>query len=463
MSTSSTGRPRRVVVLGGGFGGAYAARELERVTKPHEAEIVLVDRNNYFVFYPLLVEAGTGSLEPRHAVVSIRSFLRRSRFRKAEVLGIDHAAREVRVRTAGDGVDETIAYDQLVIALGSVTRRPPIPGLAEHAFELKQLVDAVAIRDHLIERLEAADRTDDPDRQRDLLRMVVVGGSYTGVEVAGELHEFLRSAARDYRNVRPDAPSVLLVERAERILPTLDEDLASYARRELERRGAEVCLDTSVDRIEADHVRLSNGRRVGAGTVVWCAGIAPPSFLDANALPRDEQGYLRCDPTLAVEGTDGVWAIGDCARNPGPDGEAYPATAQHAVQQGKDVARNVARVIWGEAPVAHEYRAVGTLAALGCRTGVARVLGVKLSGFPAWFLWRTVYLAKMPGWARRLRVALDWTLSLVFRRDPVSLGIHRMVTRAPSPAIADEPTTRGEPATTDEPEPLPTRPVVGAR
>lgn len=438
MSPSSTHRPHRVVILGGGFGGAYAARELERVTGPDEAEIVLIDRHNYFVFYPLLVEAGTGSLEPRHAVVSIRSFLSRSRFRKAEVVGIDLDLREVRVRTAGDEADETIGYDQLVVALGSVTRRPPIPGLAEHAFELKQLGDAVAIRDHLIERLEAADRTDDPERQRDLLRMVVVGGSYTGVEVAGELHEFMRSATRDYRSVRPDAPSVLLVERAARILPTLDEDLATYAQGELERRGTEVCLDTSIERIAADHVILSSGRRVGSGTVVWCAGIAPPSFVDGDALPRDERGYLRCEPTLAVEDTPGVWAIGDCARNPGPDGRAYPATAQHAVQQGKDVARNVARAIRGEAAVAHEYSSVGTLAALGCRTGVARVLGLKLSGFPAWFLWRTVYLAKMPGWARRLRVALDWTLALVFRRDPVSLGIHRAPTRQAEPASTSE-------------------------
>ncbi len=423
MAGTSTHRPPRIVIVGGGFGGAYCAQALERVLRPGEAEVVLLDRNNFFVFYPLLVEAGIGSLEPRHAVVSIRSFLGRTRFIKGEVVALDAAGRSIRYRLPGEEGDAVLGYDHLVLAPGSVTRMPPVPGLSEHGFEIKSLADAVTLRDRAIEQLELADATGDPQRRAALLHFVVVGANFTGVEVAGEFDVFLARAAREYPNLEPGDVRVTLVELGSRLLPALDEDLADYARRRLERRGVRVELGASVARVEPDRAVLSDGRELAASTVIWCAGIAPSPLVSLLELPTDEQGWLRCGRDLRVVGLDDVWGIGDTAVNPDPDGAAYPATAQHAVQQGRHLARNLARVLRGEAPTPCDIRTKGVLAALGCRTAVAKVLGLKLSGFPAWFLWRTVYLLKMPGWSRRARVALDWTLDLLFRRDVVQLGL----------------------------------------
>lgn len=416
---------RRVVIIGAGFGGAYCARALERATRSLDVEIVLTDRNNYFAFYPLLVEAGTGSLEPRHVVVPVRSFLRRARFRMGEVSAVDLARREVTLRLAGSEIVETLAYDQLVLALGSVTRVPDVPGLREHAFELKSLADAVALRDRAVTMLEAADAAADATLRRRLLHFVVVGANFTGVEVAGEFHVYLRQAARRYRNLTPDDCSVTLVELGDRILPALDRDLAEYAAAAMRRRGIDIRLRTSVERIEADRVLLRDGAALAAATTIWCAGIAPNPLARTIGVPLDARGYIVCARDLRVQGADHVWAIGDCAVNLDREGKPYPATAQHATRQGQHLAGNIARALSGRAALPFDYTSQGALAALGCRTGVAKIFGLKLSGFPAWFLWRTVYLIKMPGITRKLRVALDWTLDLVFRRDFVQLGVHR--------------------------------------
>jgi NADH dehydrogenase len=411
------------VVIGGGFAGAYCAQALERKLRPSEAEIVLLDRNNYFIFYPLLVEAGTGSLEPRHAVVSIRSFLDRTRFVMSEVVGADLESRRVLCRTAGEEQLTHLKYDHLVLAPGSVTRLPAVPGLTEHGFEMKSLADAVRLRDHAIRQLERADASPDEAERRRMLHFIVVGGNFTGVEVAGEFQVFLRRAARRYRAVSADDVTVTVVELGSRILPALDEDLARYATERMRQRGIRVELGVTVVSIGPDGVDLSSGDRLQSETVIWCAGIAPSPLLDRLALPRNAQGYVVCDRDLRVESLPNVWAVGDSAVNTGPDGDAYPATAQHAVQQGKHLAENLARTLRGQATLPCDIRSKGALAALGCRTGVAKVFGVKLSGFPAWFLWRTVYLLKMPGWARRLRVALDWTMDLVFPNEAVQLGL----------------------------------------
>ena len=424
MTTTSQAKPR-ILIVGGGFAGAYCAQALERKLRPGEAEIVLVDRNNYFIFYPLLVEAGTGSLEPRHAVVSIRSFLRRTRFVMGEITAVDTAARQVTCRLPGGGTAEvTLDYDQLVLAPGSVTRLPAdVPGLAERGFEMKSLSDAVRLRDHAIRQLERADVAPDEATRRRLLHFVVVGGNFTGVEVAGEFQVFLGRACRRYRSVRPDEVAVTVVELGSRILPALETDLAAYAADRMRRRGIEVVLGETVRAIAEDRVELTNGHTVAAETVIWCAAIAPSPLLDVTSLPRDRQGWLLCESDLRVQGHRHVWAVGDSAVNPGPDGSPYPATAQHAVQQGKHLATNLVHELRGQPTSPCEIRSRGSLAALGCRTGVAKVFGVKLSGFAAWFLWRTVYLIKMPGISRRLRVALDWTMDLVFPRDEVQLGL----------------------------------------
>jgi NADH dehydrogenase len=417
--------PPRIVILGAGYAGAYCAQALERRLVNAKADVVLIDRNNYFVFTPLLVEAGVGALEPRHTVVSIRNFLRSTRFRMAEVLSVDTERREVVCRVSGSAQREPVAYDHLVLALGSVTRLPEVPGLAEHGFGMKSLADAVALRDRAIEMLEAADATDDPARRPALLHFVVVGGNFTGVEVAGEFHTFLREASRQYRNLDPDDCRVTLVELTDSILGLLDPDLGRYAQRQMRRRGVRILLNNSVTRIADDRVELADGATLDTRTVVWCAGIAPSPILRDLPFPKDERGYVLCEPDLRITGCESSWGIGDCAVNTDPEGRAYPATAQHAVREGQHLAANLARAIAGKPTVPVRCRSLGSLAALGCRTGVAKVMGIKLSGFPAWFLWRSVYLMKMPGWARRLRVALDWTFELLFRRDYVQLGVHR--------------------------------------
>jgi NADH dehydrogenase len=416
---------KRVVILGGGFAGATLAQRLEPLATRGDLEIVLLNRDNYFVFTPLLIEAGTGALEPRHAVVPLRDFLRRVTLRTAEVVGLDVGRRQVHYRVIGKEHTETLDWDHAVVALGSVTRQPPVPGLAEHGFELKDLPDAVALRDRAIRLLEQADATADPQERCGLLHFVVVGGNYSGVEVAGEFLGFVREAARAYRNLSPRECRVTLVEIAPQILPALDGDLARYARERLARCGADVLLSTSVREVAFDHVVLSDGRRLATRTVIWCAGIAPSPLLARLGLPLDAHGWLQCESDLRVRGHETVWGLGDCAVIPGPDGRPYPATAQHAVLAARHLAGNLERALAGRPTRPAVLHSRGALAALGCRTAVAKVFGLKLSGFPAWFLWRTVYLLKMPGWSRRLRVALDWTMGLLFPRAVVQLGIHR--------------------------------------
>lgn len=413
----------RIVIVGGGFSGAYCAQELERKLRADEGEIVLIDRQNFFVFSPLLVEAGSGNLEPRHVVVSIRSFLKRARFVLGEVFKVDFENQLLLFRRAGTGPEETIAYDHLVLAPGSVTRLPDVQGLGENGFEIKSLQDAIALRDRAIRQLELADLERDPAVRRRMLHFVVVGANFTGTEVAGEFDVYLRRAGKLYRNIEPNDIAVTLVEIGERILPALDEDLANYARQRLEARGVRIELESSISSVAPDHVVLSDGRTLETETVIWCAGIAPSPLISELDLPTDERGYVVCDPELRVRGQSNVWAIGDSAVNVDSSGAAYPATAQHAVQQGVALAENIARVLRGKRARACEIKTKGSLAALGCRTGVARVFGIKLSGFAAWFLWRTVYLMKMPGLARRVRVALDWTIDLVFPPDVVALGL----------------------------------------
>lgn len=419
---------RRIVIIGAGYGGAYCAQTLERTLRGVDAEVILLDRNNYFVFFPLLVEAGTGSLEPRHAVVPIRAFLKRVEFRMANVTAVDVSRRSVEYQLVGADDVQTIAYDHLVIALGSVTRLPSpeaVPGVREHAFEMKSLADAVALRDRAINMLELANATDDAALRREMLHLVVVGGNFTGAEVAGEFDAFLNRARSVYTRVQKGECHVTLLELADRILAPLGPELSEFAASHMRRRGIDVRLRTTATRIEERRVVLSTGEVLPARTVIWCAGIEPSPLARRLGLPLDQRGYILCERNLRVRGFDNVWAIGDCAVNIDKDNKPYPATAQHAVKQGKHLAKNLAAVLRGGATTPCGIVSQGSLAALGCRTGVAKVFGISISGFWAWWLWRTVYLLKMPKLSRKLRVALDWTLDLFFSRDIVGLGLHR--------------------------------------
>jgi NADH dehydrogenase len=357
--------------------------------------------------------------------VPLRAFLKSADFRMAEVNGVDFEARQVTYRLVGGSADAQVRYDQLVIALGSVTRLPEVPGLREHGYEMKSLADAVALRDRAIGLLELADATADPAERRAMLHFVIVGGNFAGVEVAGEFDMFLRSASRQYRHVSPDDVTVTLVELSDRILRALDEDLSDYATAHLRKRGVQVLLETTVTAIERDRLTLNDGRRLDAHTVIWCAGIDQNPVVRDWGLPADDLGYTLCERDLRVKGMENVWSIGDGAFNIDADGINYPATAQHAVQQGRHLARNLVAVLRGRPARPCDIKSKGALAALGCRTGVAKVYGIKLSGFTAWWLWRSVYLMKMPRLARKVRVMLDWTIDLLFSRDYVQLGVHR--------------------------------------
>jgi NADH dehydrogenase len=431
-SRARTDERRRIVIIGGGFGGAYCAQALARKLRRSNAEVLLIDRNNYFVFYPLLVEAGTGRLQPSQAVVATRAFAPHSEFRMADVVAIDPVSQTVRYRLPEVGTLESTGYDHLVLAAGSVTNLPPVPGLREHGFGIKSIADAVTLRNRAIRMLEVADATDDPKVRRALLHFVVVGGNFTGVEVAGEFLSFLRQATRRYKRIDPGDVRVTLVEITERVLPALDTDLSEYAAERMQRCGVTLRLSDSVARIERDRVLLTSGEILHTHTTIWCAGIAPNPLLENLPLPKDERGYVSTNDDLRVAGYDNVWAIGDCAANPGPDGKAYPATAQHAVQQAAHAAANIARVLSGRGTRPCQAASKGSIAAIGCRTGVAKIFGIKLSGFFAWWLYRTVYLLKMPGLARKVRLALDWTLDLLFPRDHVQFEVQRPdVQRAP--------------------------------
>ena len=416
-------RPR-IIILGGGFGGAYCAQALERLLPRRSAEVLLIDEKNYFVFYPLLVEAGTGSLEPRHAVVAMRAFLRETAFRMGRILAIDLETRTVSYRLPESSETHNEPFDHLVLALGSVTRLPDIPGLHEHCFEMKSMSDAVGLRDRAIRLLELADATPDAERRRRLLHFVVVGASFTGAEVAGEFEVFLREAGRAYANVHSCDCMMTLIEIGDRILPALDRELSQFALDRMRKRGIDVRLNTGVTEVQAERVKLSPNEWIDTHTVIWCAGIAAPPLLGDLNLPLDNRGYLVCDRDLRVSGHDKVWAIGDCAVNLDASGRPYPATAQHAVRQGAHLARNLARVLSGGSALPCDITSIGAVAALGCRTGVAKIFGMKLAGFPAWFLWRSVYLLKMPGFSRKLRIALDWAMDLVFKREYIQLGVH---------------------------------------
>lgn len=431
MPARDGARPR-LVIVGGGFGGAFAVQRLGRRLRSDEAEVLLIDRHNYFVFHPFLVEAGTGSLPPQHAVVGLRAFTHAQGLLMGEFTGADLARQTIRVRPVGLDDERELHYDELVLALGSVTSLPDIPGLREHALEVKNVGDAIALRDRAIRLLEQADQCDDQARRRSLLHIVIVGSSFTGTELAGEFEVFLRRAARRYANIAPGDIALTLVDLADRILPNLDAGLAAFAAERLRGRGVDLRLRTSVKRVTPREVVLSDGEALAAETVVWCAGIAPNPVLAGLELPVDSRGWILCDPELRVRGVPHVWAIGDCAVNPGPDGKAYPATAQAAVQQGRAVADNLVHTLRGRPPVQCVIRDRGALVPLGCRTGVARIGPFRISGFPAWFMWRSVYLLKMPGWGRRLRVALEWSIDLLFGRDDVQLGVRGERPRTPA-------------------------------
>lgn len=435
---------KRVVILGGGFAGVTAARRLERhFGRRGGVEITLVDGENFSLFTPLLPEVPSGSLQAKHIVYPLRAVLRHTAVRQADVREVDLDRRMVVAAHCPKCRDTPLPYDHLILALGGVTNFFGLPGLAEHARTMKTLADATALHAHLIDKLEHADLEPDPAARQGLLTVVVAGGGFAGVETAAQVNDFVRAAGRYYPRIDPAEVRVVLVHSGPRVLPEVSEKLSAYARRQLAWRGVDVRLGVRVKGCDADRVSLSTGEELACHTLVWAAGVGRHPLLAGLDLPKAANGRVAVDATLRSVGRPEVWALGDCAAVPDlARGGVCPPTAQHALRQGRVVADNVAAALAGRDPAPFRYAPLGLMAGLGRRSAVAEVFGLRFSGLFAWWLWRTVYLTKLPGLERKVRVALDWTLDLFFPRDIVYLRpLHTAGGRAPA---ADHP--RHEPA-----------------
>jgi NADH:ubiquinone reductase (H+-translocating) len=413
----------RIVIIGGGFAGTATALNLEKKYRQDPAvEITLIDSENFFTFTPLLAGVPSGSTQPTHIVFPLRALLKQTKVKQAEVKGIDLENRTVTAAHCGACGDETLHFDQLVLASGSVPNFFGLPGVAEHALTMKSLADATALHAHVIDKLEHADLQSDPAKRRQLLTFIVAGGGFAGVETLAELNDFVRGARKFYPNVSPEDVRMVLIHSGSRILPEVSESLSTYALKLLQNRGIEILLETRVRGCTGDSVRLSTGEELLTGTFVWAAGAAPSPLLDCLDLPRTKAGKIEVAATMAVSGHPGVWAVGDSAAIPDVvTGRLCPPTAQYALRQGKRLAQNISAVMEGGEPEPFKFKALGLLAGLGRHSAVAEILGFQFSGFFAWFLWRTIYLMKLPGFERKLRVAIDWTFDLFFPRDTVYL------------------------------------------
>jgi NADH dehydrogenase len=434
----------RIVVLGGGFGGVTVVRHLERVLRRRtNIEITLVSRENFFLLTPLLFEACSGRLELRHCAQPIRAALERARFIEATVESVDVERQLVRAVAPRGGAYD-LPFDHLVVALGASTNDRLIHG-SSHAFTFKTMADALVLRNQLIGRLEGADAITDAAKRRGCLTVVVIGGGLVGVELVGELTAFADDVLRFYPHIRRDEVHFRLFEAGPRILPELDGKLAATAARVLQRRGVDIQVSTAVRSIEAGRVRLEH-ETIDADTIVLTAGIVPNAVASAIAVVRDQRGRISVDATMRSRSHPQVWALGDCAAIPGPDGRPYPALAQHAVREARHLARNIAAVIDGRVPSPFMFRSLGTMASLGHTRAVARVFGMRLTGFVAWWVRRTYYLGQMPRWDRRLRIVLDWTVALFFRPDitRVDLCMEREQVRQARQLVERSSTTRGD-------------------
>jgi len=434
-------RPTRILVLGGGFGGVYTALHLERALgRRPDADITLVSRENFFLFTPMLHEVAASDLDITHIVSPLRTLLKRTTIFIGDVGSIDLDARRVRVAHGFELHEHELEYDHLVIALGSMTNFYGLPGLEQRALTMKTLGDAIHLRNRVIATLEEAD-TECAAGRDGLLTFVVAGGGFAGVETIAGLNDFVREALKFYPRISPDRIRMVLVHAGSVILPELGSSLGAYAQRKLSSRGIEIIIDAKVSAVTDQGVMLADGRRIPSRIVVWTAGTSPHPLLYELPCMLD-RGRILVDETLAVPGYDRVWALGDCAVVPDTrTGGTHPPTAQHALREARTVANNIVATINDRPTKAFSFRTIGQLAAIGRRTGVARMFGVNFSGFFAWWLWRTIYLSKLPRFEKKCRVAIDWTLDLIFAKDFVQF----LTVRAPAMSTREEgPTMREE-------------------
>ncbi|MEO8289574.1 MAG: NAD(P)/FAD-dependent oxidoreductase [Gaiellaceae bacterium] len=400
------------LILGGGFAGGYVARLLGK----HGSTIV--SRENFMLYTPILPEAASGTLEPRHVVVPLRMMCPHADLILGNATALDEEERRVLVETEAGTIQ--VSYEELVVACGAVARTLPIPGLAEHALGFKNLADAIRLRNHVLRQLEAADAAVDPEDAKRHLSFVFVGAGYAGVEALAELSDLVRDTLRYYPRLRGMRQRWVLVDAAPKILPEIPKRLGDYAARELWKRGVDIRVSTTLDSVDGRSATLSDGTTLETETLVWTAGVRATPDVGHFGMPLDERGRVIVDETLKVENRTNVWSLGDCARVPNraTPGEFDPPTCQHALRQARRLAKNLR----GE-PKPYSYRMLGQVATLGRHKGIADVLGIRFRGFAGWFITRTYHLYQLPLLTRKLRVVVDWTVGLFFRRDIAELSM----------------------------------------
>jgi NADH dehydrogenase len=397
---------RDVLIIGGGFAGGYVARLLRG------RHATIVSPENFMLYTPLLPEAASGTLEPRHTVVPLRAMCPHADLLLARAESLDLEARTATVS------GRTMRWRDLVIALGAVPRTLPVPGLSEHGLAFKSLADAIHLRNHVLQQLEAADGALDEETRSRRLSFVFVGAGYAGVEALAELSDLVEDAMRYYPRLRSTRRRWVLVDAAPRILPEIPPPLGDYAAAELRKRGIEIHVDTTLASVSTDEVALGDGTKIPTNTLVWTAGVAPNPLLREWELPLDEKGRVEVDDLLRVRGHEHVWALGDCARVPNTRSDTPdPPTCQHALRQARRLAKNLTGP-----PKPYGYRMLGQVATLGRHKGIAEVLGLRLRGFLGWWVTRSYHLYQLPLAQRKLRVVADWTVALFFRRDIAELG-----------------------------------------
>ncbi|GAA2838562.1 NAD(P)/FAD-dependent oxidoreductase [Kribbella solani] len=419
-----TAQVPHILVVGGGYVGMYTAYGLRRAARKGRIRVTVVDPRSVMTYQPFLPEAAAGSVEPRHVVVPLRKTLKGCRVVTGRVTGIDHAGKVAKVLPE-EGPAYELAYDQIVVALGSIARTLPIPGLAEEATGFKNVEEAIALRNKVLDRLDVASSQPDPVLRKSALTFVFVGGGYAGVEAFAELEDMARYATRYYDNINPEDMRWVLVEATGRILPEVGEELGKYTVDQLRKRNMEIRLETRLESCEKGRVILSDGDEFDADTIVWTAGVKANPALAATDFPLDEKGRVKTLANLRIEGVEDAWTAGDNAAVPdltGPAGTYCAPNAQHAVRQARRLAANILRVVDGQPPQDYEHKYVGSVASLGLHKGVAQLYGVKVKGWLAWFLHRTYHVSRVPTFNRKMRVILDWTLALFFRREVTSLG-----------------------------------------
>ena len=408
--------------------GLYAALRLSKKLSARKAEVVVIDPQPHMTYQPFLPEAAAGNISPRHSVVPLRRELKKCRILNGEVTRIEHARKTVTVQPI-EGPSTELSYDHIIVAPGSVSRTLPIPGLAERGIGFKTIGEAIYLRNHILDQLDVAAVTPDPEVRAAALSFVFVGGGFAGIEALAEMEDVVRDALKYYPEIDRSEVRFVLVEASNRILPEVGPKMGAYAARQLDKRGISLRLETFLESCVDGEIVLSDGDRFRAETLVWTAGVKPSPMLDSTDLPRGPRGHVSCLPTLQVVDADGkvldgAWAAGDCAQVPdltNPGGWCSPS-AQHAVRQAKVLADNIRQVVLGGEPKEYKHKYVGSVAGLGLYKGVAHVYGIKVKGLPAWFMHRTYHMSRIPSFNRKVRVVADWTLAFVLKRETVALG-----------------------------------------